>query len=80
MDGARLTPEMVSLAKFDNVRAALDHSRIMRTILGGSGITVDYSPLRHATNLETVLTYEGTQEIHQLVIGKALTGLSAFGG
>jgi glutaryl-CoA dehydrogenase len=78
--GARLTPEMVSVGKLDNVRAALEVARSMRTVLGGSGITIDYSPLRHATNLETVLTYEGTQEIHQLVAGKALTGLDAFNG
>jgi glutaryl-CoA dehydrogenase len=78
--GATLTPEMISLGKLDNVRAALAVSRSMRTVLGGSGITADLSPLRHATNLETVLTYEGTQEVHQLVLGKALTGLDAFGG
>jgi glutaryl-CoA dehydrogenase len=77
--GARMTPELISLGKLDNVRAALEVTRSMRTILGGSGITVDYSPLRHAANLETVLTYEGTQEVHQLVVGKALTGLDAFG-
>jgi glutaryl-CoA dehydrogenase len=78
--GARVTPELVSLGKLDNVRAALEVARSMRTILGGSGITADYSPLRHAANLETILTYEGTQEVHQLVVGKALTGLDAFGG
>jgi glutaryl-CoA dehydrogenase len=78
--GARLTPEMISLGKLENVRAALTVARSMRTILGGSGITADYSPLRHAVNLETVLTYEGTQEVHQLVVGKALTGLDAFSG
>ncbi len=78
--GARLTPELVSLGKLDNVRAALTVARSMRTVLGGSGITVDYSPLRHAINLETVLTYEGTQEVHQLIVGKALTGLDAFSG
>ena len=76
--GVRLTPEMISAGKLNNVRAALDVARSMRTVLGGSGITVDFSPLRHAINLETVLTYEGTQEVHQLVLGKALTGLSAF--
>jgi len=76
---ARLTPEMVSLAKLDNVRAALEVARSMRSVLGGSGITADYPPMRHALNLETVLTYEGTQEVHQLVVGKALTGLDAFG-
>jgi glutaryl-CoA dehydrogenase len=78
--GATITPELISLGKLDNVRAALAVARTMRTILGGSGITADYSPLRHAANLETVLTYEGTQEVHQLVVGKALTGLDAFGG
>jgi len=78
--GQRITAEMVSLGKMDNVRAALEVARSMRTILGGSGITADYPPLRHAANLETVLTYEGTQEVHQLIIGKALTGLDAFGG
>ncbi len=77
--GARLTPELVSVGKLDNVRSALQVARSMRTILGGSGITADYPPLRHALNLETVLTYEGTQEVHQLVVGKALTGLDAFG-
>jgi glutaryl-CoA dehydrogenase len=76
--GVRVTPEMVSVGKLDNVRTALSVARTMRTILGGSGITVDYSPLRHAANLETVLTYEGTSEVHQLIIGKALTGLDAF--
>ncbi len=80
LPGARLTPEMISLGKLQNVRAALEVARSMRTVLGGSGITADYSPLRHAVNLETVLTYEGTQEVHQLVVGKALTGLDAFGG
>ncbi len=78
--GAQATPELVSLAKMDNARAALDVARSMRSILGGSGITADYSPMRHAANLETVITYEGTQEVHQLVVGKALTGLDAFGG
>jgi glutaryl-CoA dehydrogenase len=77
--GATLTPAMVSVGKLDNVRTALNVARTMRTILGGSGITVDYSPLRHAINLETVLTYEGTQEVHQLIVGQALTGLDAFG-
>jgi glutaryl-CoA dehydrogenase len=78
--GERVSAEMVSLGKMDNVRAAIQVARSMRTILGGSGITADYSPLRHAANLETVLTYEGTQEVHQLIVGKALTGLDAFGG
>jgi glutaryl-CoA dehydrogenase len=78
--GARLTAEMVSVGKLDNVRAALEVARSMRTVLGGAGITADHSPMRHAANLETVLTYEGTQEVHQLVVGKSLTGLDAFSG
>jgi glutaryl-CoA dehydrogenase len=76
----KVNPALVSVAKLDNVRAALEVARSMRSVLGGSGITADYSPMRHAANLETVLTYEGTQEVHQLVVGKALTGLDAFGG
>jgi glutaryl-CoA dehydrogenase len=76
--GVKVTPEMVSVGKLDNVRTALEVARTMRTILGGSGITVDYSPLRHAANLETVLTYEGTSEVHQLIIGQGLTGINAF--
>lgn len=76
--GVKVTPEMVSVGKLDNVRTALAVTRTMRTILGGSGITADYSPLRHAANLETILTYEGTSEVHQLIIGKGLTGLDAF--
>jgi glutaryl-CoA dehydrogenase len=76
--GLSVTPEMISVGKLDNVRTALAVARTMRTILGGSGITADYSPLRHAANLETVLTYEGTSEVHQLIIGQALTGHNAF--
>ncbi len=73
-----LLPEQVSLGKLHNVRAALDIARECRTVLGASGITTEYSPLRHANNLESVLTYEGTTEVHQLVVGQALTGRSAF--
>jgi glutaryl-CoA dehydrogenase len=76
--GVKATPEMISVGKLDNVRTALAVTRTMRTVLGGSGITADYSPLRHSANLETVLTYEGTSEVHQLIIGKGLTGLDAF--
>ena len=68
------------MGKLDNVREALEMPRGARTILGGNGITLEYPVLRHALNLESVLTYEGTQEVHQLVVGKALTGLDAFGG
>ena len=77
-DGGRITPTQVSFGKFANVRAALDICREARSILGGSGITTEYPPLRHALNLETVYTYEGTHEVHALVLGQALTGLDAF--
>jgi glutaryl-CoA dehydrogenase len=77
-DEHRLRPEQVSLGKLNNVREALQIARECRTILGASGITAEYPVLRHANNLESVLTYEGTSEVHQLVIGQALTGESAF--
>ena len=77
-DADGLHPEQVSLGKLNNVREALSIARECRTLLGGSGITLEYSPLRHANNLESVLTYEGTSEMHLLSIGKALTGHQAF--
>ena len=77
-DDHRLTPQQVSLGKLNNVREALAIARECRTILGASGITLEYPVLRHANNLESVLTYEGTSEVHQLVIGQALTGENAF--
>ncbi|MCU1688296.1 MAG: acyl-CoA dehydrogenase, partial [Jatrophihabitantaceae bacterium] len=77
-DAGELRPEQVSLGKLNNVREAIKIARTCRTILGGAGITLDYSPMRHANNLESVLTYEGTSEVHTLVIGQALTGLSAY--
>ncbi len=77
-EAGSLRPEQVSLGKLNNVRAALDIARECRTILGASGITTEYAPLRHANNLESVLTYEGTTEVHQLVVGQTLTGQSAF--
>jgi glutaryl-CoA dehydrogenase len=77
-DPSRLTPEQVSVGKLNNVREALAIARQCRTILGANGISAEYPVMRHAANLETVLTYEGTAEIHQLVIGQKLTGLSAF--
>lgn len=77
-DAGRVTPTQVSFGKFANVRAALDICREARSILGGSGITTEYPVLRHALNLETVYTYEGTHEVHTLVLGQALTGLDAF--
>ena len=77
-DDHRLEPRQVSLGKLNNVREALAIARECRTILGASGITGEYPVLRHANNLESVLTYEGTSEVHQLVIGQALTGENAF--
>jgi glutaryl-CoA dehydrogenase len=77
-DDHRLAPQQVSLGKLNNVREALAIARECRSILGASGITLEYPVLRHANNLESVLTYEGTSEVHQLVIGQALTGENAF--
>jgi glutaryl-CoA dehydrogenase len=78
-DQGRLHPVQVSIAKRANVRAALDIARSARTILGANGITLEYPVSRHMANLESVLTYEGTEEVHTLIIGKELTGESAFG-
>jgi glutaryl-CoA dehydrogenase len=77
-DAGTLRPEQVSVGKLNNVREALAIARQCRTILGANGISAEYPVMRHAANLETVLTYEGTSEIHQLIVGQQLTGLSAF--
>ena len=77
-DDSRLTVEHVSFAKLNNVREALEVARNARSILGASGITLEYPVIRHMNNLESVLTYEGTSEIHTLILGEALTGLRAF--
>lgn len=77
-DRGRLRPEQVSLGKLNNVREAITIARVCRTVLGAAGITTEYPILRHANNLESVLTYEGTSEVHQLAIGQALTGISAY--
>jgi glutaryl-CoA dehydrogenase len=77
-DAGTLRPEQISFGKLNNVREAIKIAREARSIFGGNGITLDYSPLRHANNLESVLTYEGTNEIHLLILGRAVTGLSAF--
>ncbi|MFG1648667.1 acyl-CoA dehydrogenase family protein [Micromonospora sp. NPDC049275] len=77
-DAGRLRPEQVSVGKLNNVREALAIARQCRTILGANGVSGEYPVMRHANNLESVLTYEGTSEIHQLVVGQRLTGLSAF--
>jgi glutaryl-CoA dehydrogenase len=73
-----ITPEQVSLGKMANVRAAIEIARQARTILGANGITLEYPVIRHENNLESVLTYEGTEEIHTLALGQALTGISAY--
>jgi glutaryl-CoA dehydrogenase len=77
-EGGRMTPAQVSLAKWNNCRMALDIARDCRDLLGGAGITAEFVPMRHLLNLESVITYEGTETIHQLTVGRELTGLSAF--
>jgi glutaryl-CoA dehydrogenase len=77
-DAGRLAPHMISVGKLDNCRTALDVARTARTILGGDGVTLEHSPMRHAANLEAVRTYEGTDEVHTLVLGRHLTGIAAF--
>jgi len=78
-DRGELRPTQVSLAKWNNCRAAIDIARDARDILGGSGISAEYVPIRHMLNLESVITYEGTETVHQLVVGKELTGVNALG-
>lgn len=73
-----LRPQQVSMAKRNNVRMARNQSRVAREILGGNGITADYSPMRHMANMETVYTYEGTHDIHSLILGENLTDISAY--
>ncbi|GAA0551005.1 acyl-CoA dehydrogenase family protein [Halorubrum ejinorense] len=77
-EAGEMRPQHVSMAKRNNVRTARDQSRIAREMLGGNGITADYSPMRHMANMETVYTYEGTHDIHSLILGEDLTGLQAF--
>jgi len=77
-DAGKLTPSQISVAKWNNCRMALDIARDARDILGGSGISAEYVPIRHMLNLESVITYEGTETVHQLVVGKELTGINAF--
>ena len=77
-DQGRMAPAQVSMAKWHNCRAAIEVARDARDLLGGAGIMADYVPIRHALNLESVITYEGTETIHQLAIGRELTGISAF--
>ena len=77
-DDGTLRPEHVSLGKMGNVRGAIEVARAARTILGANGVTLEYPVIRHVNNLESVLTYEGTHEVHTLVVGNALTGENAF--
>ena len=78
VERGQLTPAQISVGKLNSVREALEIAHQARTILGGDGITSAYPVMRHAANLESVRTYEGTDEIHQLILGRALTGLNAF--
>jgi len=77
-EAGTITPEQVSLGKMANVRVAIDIARQARTVLGANGVTLEYPVIRHANNLESVLTYEGTEEIHTLALGQAITGISAY--
>jgi glutaryl-CoA dehydrogenase len=77
-DAGKLRPEQISFGKLNNVREAIAVCREARTVLGGNGITLDHSPLRHANNLESVRTYEGTDEVHTLIMGRVITGIPAF--
>ena len=77
-DAGTLRPEHVSFGKMGNVREALEVCRSARTVLGANGVTLEYPVIRHMNNLESVLTYEGTNEVHTLVRRQAMTGLSAF--
>jgi glutaryl-CoA dehydrogenase len=77
-DAGKMTPSQVSLAKWNNCRAAIEVARDARDMLGGSGISAEYVPIRHMLNLESVITYEGTETVHQLTIGRELTGIAAF--
>jgi glutaryl-CoA dehydrogenase len=77
-DAGRMQPAQVSMAKWNNVRMALDVARDARDLLGGAGISAEYCPIRHMLNLESVITYEGTETIHELVVGRELTGVNAF--
>ena len=77
-EDGKVTPEQISLGKMANVRTAIEIARQARTVLGANGITLEYPVIRHENNLESVLTYEGTEEIHALTVGQALTGLSAY--
>jgi glutaryl-CoA dehydrogenase len=78
-DAGKVSPEQVSLAKRNNVKVALEIARVARGVYGANGISDEYPPIRHMLNLESVYTYEGTHEVHTLILGKAITGIDAFG-
>jgi glutaryl-CoA dehydrogenase len=78
MDSGELVPEMISLLKRNNCGKALDIARMSRDMHGGNGISAEFQVMRHAANLETVNTYEGTHDVHALILGRAITGISAF--
>ena len=77
-DAGQMAPTQVSMAKWHNTRSAIEVARDARDLLGGAGISVEYVPIRHALNLESVITYEGTETVHQLTVGRELTGINAF--
>ena len=77
-EAGKITPQQISLGKMSNVRTAIEIARQARTVLGANGVTLEYPVIRHANNLESVLTYEGTEEIHTLALGQAITGISAY--
>ena len=79
-DEGKVAPEMISLVKRNNCGKALDIARLARDVHGGNGIVDEYHVIRHVMNLETVNTYEGTHDVHALILGRAITGLNAFGG
>ena len=78
MDAGHAQPEMISLIKRNNCGKALDIARVARDMHGGNGISDEYHVIRHAMNLETVNTYEGTHDVHALILGRAITGIQAF--
>src|SRR3546814_14915932 len=78
IDEGRLVPDAISLLKRNNCGKALDIARVARDMHGGNGISADYHVIRHAVNIETVNTYEGTHDVHELILGRAITGISAF--
>jgi glutaryl-CoA dehydrogenase len=78
MDAGKMAPEMISIVKRNNCGKALDIARVARDMHGGNGISAEFQVMRHAQNLETVNTYEGTHDVHALILGRAITGIQAF--